>query len=188
MLDLYVQFVFKQGQIELEAKPAELPPSEYRNTNAELIHRREVENLNKSIIVNCPILDLLSFSPSCSFRNQPTWRFVRWINRSMSVMNCIRWNGKAMDTTRSRGHCSLRREKEKLTYEIADLKQRAQDITFLKVTRNVQEYLACSNDSAFEAQKQRESQMLETTIAKMKEVGVSLSVCNGDSPMASIFF
>lgn len=66
------------------------------------------------------------------------------------------------------------RDKEKLTYEIADLKQRAQDITFLKVTRNVQEYLACPDNSAFEAQKQRESQMLETTIAKMKEVRVSL--------------
>ena len=51
MLDLYVQFVLKQGQIEVEAQPAELPPSDYRNTNVELIHRREVENLNKSIIV-----------------------------------------------------------------------------------------------------------------------------------------
>jgi hypothetical protein len=65
----------------------------------------------------------------------------------------------------------LNREREKLTYEIADLKQRAQDITFLKVTRNIQEYLSCSNDAAFEIQKQRESQMLEATIEKMKEVG-----------------
>ncbi len=65
----------------------------------------------------------------------------------------------------------MNREREKLTYEIADLKQRAQDITFLKVTRNIQEYLSCSNDAAFEIQKQRESQMLEATIEKMKEVG-----------------
>jgi len=64
----------------------------------------------------------------------------------------------------------LNREREKLTYEIADLKQRAQDITFLKVTRNIQEYLSCSNDAAFEIQKQRESQMLEATIEKMKQV------------------
>lgn len=56
MLDLYVQFVLKQGQIEVEAQPAELPPSDYRNTNVELIHRREVENLNKSIIVKFPTL------------------------------------------------------------------------------------------------------------------------------------
>ena len=64
----------------------------------------------------------------------------------------------------------LFREKEKLIYEIADLRQRAQDITFLKVTRNIQEYLACPHDAAFEAQKQREMQMLEATIEKMKEV------------------
>jgi hypothetical protein len=50
------------------------------------------------------------------------------------------------------------------------LKQRAQDITFLKVTRNIQEYLSCPNDAAFEIQKQRESQMLEATIEKMKQV------------------
>ncbi len=64
----------------------------------------------------------------------------------------------------------MNREREKLTYEIADLKQRAQDITFLKVTRNIQEYLSCPNDAAFEIQKQRESQMLEATIEKMKQV------------------
>mgnify|MGYP006892777024 FL=1 len=66
--------------------------------------------------------------------------------------------------------CLSNREKEKLTYEIVDLKQRAQDITFLKVTRNIQEYLACSNDASFESQKQRELQMLEATIDKMKQV------------------
>jgi hypothetical protein len=65
---------------------------------------------------------------------------------------------------------SMKWDKEKLTYEIADLKQRAQDITFLKVTRNVQEYLACPDNSAFETQKQRELQMLEATIEKMKQV------------------
>lgn len=68
------------------------------------------------------------------------------------------------------------REREKLTYEIADLKQRAMDITFLKVTRNVQEYLACSNDSEFEAQKQRELQMFESTIEKMKQVYLFLYI------------
>ena len=62
------------------------------------------------------------------------------------------------------------REKEKFTYEIADLKQRAQDITFLKVTRSVQEYLAYPSDAAYETQKQRESQMLEATIEKMNNV------------------
>ena len=51
MLDLYVQFVFKQGQVEIESQPAELPPDQYRNTDIELIKRREVEDLNKSIIV-----------------------------------------------------------------------------------------------------------------------------------------
>ena len=65
---------------------------------------------------------------------------------------------------------SLDRDKEKSTYEIADLKQRAQDITYLKVTRNIQEYLAAGDDATFETQKQRELQMLETTIDKMKEV------------------
>jgi len=64
---------------------------------------------------------------------------------------------------------SMKWEKEKLTYEIVDLKQRAQDITFLKVTRNIQEYLACSDNVAFESQKQRELQMLEATIEKMKQ-------------------
>lgn len=38
------------------------------------------------------------------------------------------------------------------------------------MTRNVQEYLACSDDAAFEAQKQRELQMFEATIDKMKQV------------------
>ena len=61
-----------------------------------------------------------------------------------------------------------------MTYEIADLKQRAQDITYLKVTRNVQEYLTCPNDAAFEAQKQRELQMFEATIEKMKQVSCLL--------------
>ena len=65
---------------------------------------------------------------------------------------------------------SSSRDREKLTFEIVDLKQRAQDITFLKVTRNIQEYLACSGDADFEAQKQRELQMFEATIEKMKQV------------------
>lgn len=69
----------------------------------------------------------------------------------------------------------MHRDKEKLTYEIADLKQRAQDITFLKVTRSVQEYLSCFNDAAFESQKQRELQMLEATIEKMKQVKESFA-------------
>ena len=51
MLDLYVQFVLKQGQVEIEPQPAELPPDQYRNTDVELIKRHEVETLNKSIIV-----------------------------------------------------------------------------------------------------------------------------------------
>ena len=62
------------------------------------------------------------------------------------------------------------RDKEKLTYEIADLQQRAQDITFLKVTRSIQEYLACPDDASYEMQKQRELQMFEATIEKMKVV------------------
>ena len=57
-----------------------------------------------------------------------------------------------------------------MNYEITDLRQRAQDITFLKVTRNVQEYLAAGDDKHFGEQKQREAQMLEKTITKMKEV------------------
>jgi hypothetical protein len=55
-------------------------------------------------------------------------------------------------------------------YEITDLKQRAQDITFLKVTRSIQEYLSCPDDAVFEMQKQRELQMFEATIEKMKQV------------------
>ncbi len=51
ILDLYVQIVLKQGQIEADSKPADLPPDQYRNTDVELINRREVEDLNKSIIV-----------------------------------------------------------------------------------------------------------------------------------------
>jgi hypothetical protein len=51
IVDLYVQIVLKQGQVEIESKPADLPPDQYRNTDVELIHRREVEDLNKSIIV-----------------------------------------------------------------------------------------------------------------------------------------
>lgn len=51
LLDLYVQIVLKQGQIEVQAQPADLPPDQYRNTDVELINRREVEELNKSIIV-----------------------------------------------------------------------------------------------------------------------------------------
>lgn len=50
-LDLYVQIVLKQGQIEVQSHPADQPPNEYRNTDVELINRREVEELNKSIIV-----------------------------------------------------------------------------------------------------------------------------------------
>lgn len=49
--DLYIQLVLKQGQIEMEPQPADNSPSQYRNTNVELIHRREVESLNKSIVV-----------------------------------------------------------------------------------------------------------------------------------------
>ena len=52
IVDLYVQVVLRQGQVEIEAQPAELAPNEYRNTDDELIHRREIEDLNKSIIVN----------------------------------------------------------------------------------------------------------------------------------------
>lgn len=78
---------------------------------------------------------------------------------------------------------AFRREKEKLIYEIADLKQRAQDITFLKVTRNIQEYLTCADDASFEALKQRESHMLEATIEKMKDVNhPSLSLAPYLSP------
>ncbi|UJR35581.1 hypothetical protein I4U23_028334 [Adineta vaga] len=135
IIDLYVQIVLKQGQVEIDSKPADLPPNEYRNTDAELIHRREVEDLNKSII------------ESANFK-------IRQMNKSKGVINDI---------------TSMSWEKEKLIYEIADLKQRAQDITFLKVTRNVQEYLSCSDDAAYEVQKQRELQMLEATIEKMKE-------------------
>jgi len=51
VLDLYVQIVLKQGQIEVESQPADLPPDQYRSTDVELINRREVEDLNKSIIV-----------------------------------------------------------------------------------------------------------------------------------------
>ncbi len=52
LLDLYVQIVLKQGQIEVESQSADLSPDQYRNTDMELINRREVEDLNKSIIVN----------------------------------------------------------------------------------------------------------------------------------------
>ena len=52
MLDLYVQIVLRQGQVEFESRPADLSPDQYRNTEMELINRREVEELNKSIIVN----------------------------------------------------------------------------------------------------------------------------------------
>jgi hypothetical protein len=65
---------------------------------------------------------------------------------------------------------SFHRDKEKLTFEITDLKQRAQDITFLKVTRSIQEYLASGDDATFETRKQQELQMLEATIDKMKQV------------------
>jgi hypothetical protein len=37
--------------VEIESHPADLPPDQYRNTDVELINRREVEDLNKSIIV-----------------------------------------------------------------------------------------------------------------------------------------
>lgn len=61
-LDLYIQIVLKQGQIEVESQPADLPPNQYRNTDVELINRREVEDLNKSIIVKKPnILFVLSY-------------------------------------------------------------------------------------------------------------------------------
>ncbi len=58
---MYVQIVLKQGQIEVESQPADLPPDQYRNTDVELINRREVEDLNKSIIVNNRILIFLDF-------------------------------------------------------------------------------------------------------------------------------
>ncbi|CAF2528282.1 unnamed protein product [Rotaria sp. Silwood2] len=133
--DLYVQIVLKQGQVETESQPADLPPEQYRNTDVELINRHEVEDLNKSIIASGNLK-------------------IRQMDKTKGVVNELQ---------------SMKWEKEKLTYEIADLKQRAQDITFLKVTRNVQEYLACSNDTVFESQKQRELQMLEATIEKMKQ-------------------
>ena len=66
MLDLYAQLVLKQGQIEVESQAADLPPDQYRNTNVELIHRREVEDLNQSIIVT-----LLSRERSRSNRQSP---------------------------------------------------------------------------------------------------------------------
>ncbi|CAF3490775.1 unnamed protein product [Adineta steineri] len=135
MVDLYVQIVLKQGQVEIEEKPAENPPNQYRNTDVELIHRREVEDLNESII------------ESANYK-------IRQMEKSKGVINEIQSNTW---------------EKEKLIYEIADLKQRAQDITYLKVTRNIQEYLACRNDASFESQKQRELQMLEATIEKMRQ-------------------
>ncbi|CAF3932411.1 unnamed protein product [Adineta steineri] len=135
MVDLYVQIVLKQGQVEIEEKPAENPPNQYRNTDVELIHRREVEDLNESII------------ESANYK-------IRQMDKSKGVINEIQSNTW---------------EKEKLIYEIADLKQRAQDITYLKVTRNIQEYLACRNDASFESQKQRELQMLEATIEKMRQ-------------------
>ncbi|CAF3379261.1 unnamed protein product [Rotaria sp. Silwood1] len=135
MFDLYVQIVLKQGQVEVQSQPADLPPDQYRNTDVELINRHEVEDLNKSIIESANLK-------------------IRQMEKTKGVVNELQ---------------SMKWEKEKLTYEITDLKQRAQDITFLKVTRNVQEYLACSNDTAFESQKQRELQMLEATIEKMKQ-------------------
>ncbi|CAF0804624.1 unnamed protein product [Rotaria sordida] len=135
MFDLYVQIVLKQGQVEIESQPADLPPDQYRNTDVELINRHEVENLNKSIIESANLK-------------------IRQMEKTKGVVNELQ---------------SMKWEKEKLTYEITDLKQRAQDITFLKVTRNVQEYLVCPNDGAFESQKQRELQMLEATVEKMKQ-------------------
>lgn len=51
VIDLYVQIVLRQGQVEFESRPADLSPDQYRNTEMELINRREVEELNKSIIV-----------------------------------------------------------------------------------------------------------------------------------------
>ncbi len=61
IVDLYVQIVLKQGQVEIESKPADFPPDQYRNTDVELIHRREVEDLNKSIIV-CFLLKVFIYS------------------------------------------------------------------------------------------------------------------------------
>lgn len=52
IIDLYVQIVLRQGQVEIEPKPADVSPSEYRNTEVELIHRREIEDLNELIIVS----------------------------------------------------------------------------------------------------------------------------------------
>jgi hypothetical protein len=64
MLDLHIQLILKQGQVEIQWKPADLPPDQYRHTDAELIHRGEVENLNQSIIVRSLVI-LWSFT----FRN-----------------------------------------------------------------------------------------------------------------------
>jgi hypothetical protein len=60
ILDLYAQFVLKQGQIEIRSQSVELSPNQYRNTNVELIHRREVETLNQSIIVRCTMMIIVS--------------------------------------------------------------------------------------------------------------------------------
>ncbi|CAF1594127.1 unnamed protein product [Rotaria magnacalcarata] len=133
--DLYVQIVLKQGQIEMEAQPADLSPDQYRNTDVELVNRHEIEDLNKAIIESANLK-------------------IRHMEKTKGVVNELQ---------------SMKWEKEKLTFEITDLKQRAQDITFLKVTRNVQEYLACRDDTIFESHKQRELQMLEATIEKMKQ-------------------
>ena len=64
VMDLYVQLILKQGQVEIEGHPADISPSQYRNTGVELIHRREVENLNKSIIVRISSINVQSIKDS----------------------------------------------------------------------------------------------------------------------------
>ena len=79
LLDLYLQLILKQGQIEMDSQPADLPPDEYRNTDAELINQREVEDLNKSIIVIDAISPSLFQCFAESFRNLLIRKFDKWI-------------------------------------------------------------------------------------------------------------
>ena len=67
MVDLYIQFVLKQGQIESRTQPADLSPSQHRNTSVELIHRHEVETLNQAIIVNLRRFRFVSIRLTFSF-------------------------------------------------------------------------------------------------------------------------
>jgi hypothetical protein len=85
LLDLYVQIVLKQGQIEVESQSADLSPDQYRNTDMELINRREVEDLNKSIIVNesnsrFQFLNLTFFQESANLK-------IRQMEKTKGVVN-----------------------------------------------------------------------------------------------------